>query len=83
MDGDEIVKHETTGVHGQIAAATEFQMELRSLLNRISAENMSNTPDFILADYMIECLNAFDKATRRAKDWSYPQRERLFAGRHV
>ena len=31
------------------------------LLNRYSMENGSNTPDFMLADYLIDCLRALDK----------------------
>jgi len=39
-----------------------FQKELESLLNKYSQENASNTPDYILANYLITCLNAFDCA---------------------
>ncbi len=42
-----------------------FDNELRELLNKYSAENGSNTPDFVLAEYMKDCLNAFDKAVTR------------------
>ncbi len=38
-------------------------------LNRRSAENESNTPDFILAEYLMDCLSAFDKATKRRDKW--------------
>ncbi len=41
----------------------QFRYELQQLLNRYSAENGSNTPDFVLAEYLIACLAAFDKAT--------------------
>ena len=39
-----------------------FRDELRSLINRHSMENGSNTPDFILADYLQGCLELFDKS---------------------
>lgn len=42
----------------------KFQTELRDLLNRHSAENGSDTPDFILAEYLIRCLVSFDYAVR-------------------
>ncbi|HSW65257.1 MAG TPA: hypothetical protein VLH56_18395 [Dissulfurispiraceae bacterium] len=32
---------------------TGFRAELETLINRYSKENGSNTPDFILADYMV------------------------------
>lgn len=43
--------------------------ELRALLNRHSAENESDTPDFILAEFLLGCLNAYDTAIRRRSDW--------------
>jgi hypothetical protein len=39
-----------------------FLGELTALLNRHSAENGSNTPDFILALYLLNCLDAYNKA---------------------
>ena len=42
-----------------------FREELKDLLNKHSRENESNTPDAVLADYLMECLSAFDKATNR------------------
>ncbi len=38
----------------------QFGENLRQLLNRYSAENDSNTPDFVLTAYLIACLNAFN-----------------------
>ncbi len=46
-----------------------LEEELRSLLNRHCAENRSNTPDFILAEYMLSCLHAFEKATVDRDSW--------------
>lgn len=42
-----------------------FQADLEKLINRHSIEGGSNTPDFILACFMRQCLEAFDMATRR------------------
>jgi len=39
-----------------------LEKEIREAINRNSAENGSNTPDFILATYLLDCLAAFDKA---------------------
>src|SRR5574343_713325 len=47
----------------------EFRAELESLINRHSKENGSNTPDFVLADYLADCLEAFDKAVTRRSEW--------------
>jgi hypothetical protein len=43
--------------------------DLRALLNMHSAENASNTPDFILAEYLMACLSAFDTASRHRERW--------------
>jgi len=47
----------------------DFKEELVVVLNRHSAENSSDTPDFVLAEYMLLCLEAFDKAVRRREAW--------------
>lgn len=47
----------------------DFTTELRSLLNRHNKENGSNTPDFILANFLEQCLSAFDRATNHRKIW--------------
>jgi hypothetical protein len=46
-----------------------FQERLSNLLNEESMENGSDTPDFVLAQYLVSCLEAFNVAVR--------ERERL------
>ena len=46
-----------------------FEQELSALINRFSKENDSNTPDFILAEYMLGALDAFTKAVVRREEW--------------
>jgi hypothetical protein len=36
--------------------------DLEQILNRYSCENESDTPDRVLAQFLIDCLAAFDKA---------------------
>ena len=48
---------------------TQFHSKLESLLNSESMENGSNTPDFMLANYLMDCLKAFDRAVRTRDDW--------------
>ncbi len=43
--------------------------ELSSLLNRHLRENDSNTPDFILADYMMMCLRAGEYLVNMREQW--------------
>ena len=42
-----------------------FREQLETLINKHSMENGSNTPDYILADYLFDCLVAFDRATTK------------------
>lgn len=46
-----------------------FRLELEKLINRESMENGSDTPDFILANYLFDCLEAFDWAVKRRTTW--------------
>lgn len=46
-----------------------FRTELGALLNQYSQENGSNTPDFILASYLVDCLRAFDAAVDARERW--------------
>ena len=46
-----------------------FQYELEKLINSHSAENGSDTPDFILAEYLQQCLNVFNKAIYHREKW--------------
>lgn len=58
-----------------------FEKELRSLLNRHCKENESNTPDFILASFLLNCLAAFNVATRR-RDETYNSAKSSAIGEH-
>lgn len=48
---------------------SNLRKEIEQTLNRECAEDKSDTPDFILADYLIDCLNAFDKAVNSRRNW--------------
>ncbi len=43
----------------------KFEKELKELINTHSEENASNTPDWILAQYMKGCLEAFNTAVQQ------------------
>lgn len=58
---------------------SRFRKELEILINCHSRENGSNTPDFILADYLADCLTAYDKAVTNRDMWTVPQAERIAA----
>ena len=48
---------------------SKFREDLEVLINQNSKERGSNTPDFILADYLADCLDSFDKAVTRRSKW--------------
>ncbi len=47
----------------------DFATELRTLLNRYSKENESDTPDYVLRDFLINALMAFDLAVAERERW--------------
>jgi hypothetical protein len=40
----------------------KFKKDLEELINKHCLENGSNTPDYILAEYMCHCLHCFERA---------------------
>ena len=46
-----------------------FEKELEELINRHSKENGSDTPDFILAEYLLGCLNNFNTTIKERESW--------------
>lgn len=45
-----------------------FVREIAAVINRYSRENVSDTPDFVLAEFLVNCLHSFEQgiASRRA-----------------
>ena len=48
---------------------SRFRKELESLINSNLMENGSDTPDFILAEYLSNCLVVFDSAVKKRDKW--------------
>lgn len=51
----------------EIAAALE--RDIAAAINKHSAENGSNTPDWIIAEYLVRCLGALDGAVTAREKW--------------
>lgn len=53
----------------------QFKKELTELINKLSLESGCNIPDFIIAEYLTECFEAFESATKEADrlKWTYYQ----------
>ena len=47
----------------------DLERKLIALVNSESAENDSNTPDWILGQYMMTCLKAFNTAVQQREQW--------------
>jgi hypothetical protein len=43
--------------------------DLAAVLNKHCAENAANTPDFILAEFLIGSLEAWNQGTNRREEW--------------
>ena len=55
--------------HDDMSRLDAFERDLQQLLNTHSMENDSDTPDFILARYLIECLGAWNAAVEYREKW--------------
>ena len=48
---------------------TAFEKALEALINQHSIENASNTPDWILAQYLLGCLAAWNTGVQQRETW--------------
>jgi len=39
------------------------------VINKYRLENISNTPDYILGEYLFDCFENFNDAVKRRRDW--------------
>lgn len=68
-----------TGANEPNSNRPSFTRELAALINRHGLESISNTPDFILAQLLTDCLFAFDFAAR-AREKYYGRNPNLGPG---
>jgi hypothetical protein len=47
----------------------QFKKELEHLINKHSMENGSDTPDYMLADYLMGCLDNFNSIVQSREKW--------------
>jgi len=48
---------------------SEFSKELEVLINRYCKDGDTNTPDFILSNYLDSCLRAYEIDMAQRDDW--------------
>jgi hypothetical protein len=46
-----------------------FEQAIQQMINHYSQENESNTPDYILAQFLVGCLAAFNTAVQQRENW--------------
>ena len=47
----------------------DLRRSIANAINMVSAENGSDTPDFILAEYLLSCLAAYDATVCAREKW--------------
>lgn len=50
-------------------SVSDFERDLMGVINSHSLENQSGTPDFLLAEYLMDCLRAFNRAVAARAEW--------------
>ncbi len=66
---DEKIENTITPEEEQEEMRVNFYKEIEILINQHSMENYSDTPDWILAKYLKDCLKAFNTATNNRTIW--------------
>lgn len=56
-------------MNNDIMPKSEFRIELEQLLNRHSMENGCDSPDFILAKFLVSALDNFNAAVNEREEW--------------
>lgn len=59
-----ILQQPVTPVNECATPEPTFLQELAGMINRRSMESESDTPDYILAEYLTQCLKAYESAVR-------------------
>jgi hypothetical protein len=54
--------------HGKVHG-NDLEHAVAEALNRFSAENPSNTPDWILAQFLLGCLAAWNQGVQQRETW--------------
>lgn len=74
-DGTRVLGYPESEIVDRTLRKKDLREAVRAAINRYSAESESDTPDRILAEYLMDCLRAFDKATNARTRW-YGDKER-------
>lgn len=56
-------------IEESIKKTEDFKKDLESIINKHGWDNICNTPDFILANYLYWCLSAYHIAVKDNFKW--------------
>lgn len=56
-------------VDGPLQRRLDFREDVRGSINRNGLENLCNTPDYVIAQYLLDCFNAFIAAANSRDRW--------------
>jgi hypothetical protein len=62
---------------------SEFPNLLKNAINKCSIENASNTPDYILTEFLLSCLNAYEVAVIRRDQQTEDSKEKEYEVKKV
>ena len=75
MSEVQVAHRECARKDGGEMVESKLERELGNLLNCHSAENASDTPDFILAKFLMQCLAAWNDGVVARQKWYAPLEE--------
>ena len=68
-NGAAVVKAASQSIASCAKNRPTFRESLTQLINQYSKENSSNTPDYLLANFLIGCMDTFDLTVSRRDEW--------------
>lgn len=71
----ELCRKKSTIAAKEVEDISAFKRDLAACINKHSAENGSDTPDFILAEYLYNCLQHYNTCVEEVNKWRNPQKE--------
>jgi hypothetical protein len=66
--GEKLLKAISRYEHRQ-SEEQDLGREIANVLNKYSMENGSRTPDFVLSEFVVDCIAVFDKAVNQRHQW--------------
>jgi hypothetical protein len=69
LPGEKLLAADQPATQSLSKSRPTFRESLTQLINQYSKENSNNTPDYLLANFLIGCMDTFDLTVRRRDEW--------------